>query len=356
MRCRNTSSSVERRTRTLSGHESSLVERVRRSVAVGRVQQDSIGQRLDALDDSVGPVAQVVRPAAVVEAQLDDLPGRVLLDERARRALGDDLPVVHDDEAVAELLGLVHVVGREQKRHTLPLEAVEPVPDDVTRLRVEAGRRLVEEQHLGLVDERARDRQPALHAARERLDLVVRALRELDEVEELVGARAEVLPGQPEVAAVDDDVLADGQLHVERVLLRHDAEPRADLRAVAGGIDVEHAQRPLRDGRDAPDHAHRRRLARAVRAEEAERLAALQVEVDRVDGDEVAEALHEIACLDQRSAVRGHPRNVSYPAAASVRPSSPRRRGRSASTSAASLSNTASSRRRSQSSTTSRLP
>ena len=39
-------------------HESSLVQRVRRSVAVGRIQQDSIGQRLDALDDSVGPVAQ----------------------------------------------------------------------------------------------------------------------------------------------------------------------------------------------------------------------------------------------------------------------------------------------------------
>ena len=36
------------------------------------------------------------------------------------------------------------------------------------------------------------------------------------------------------------------------------------------------------------------RLARAVRAEEAERLAALDVEVDPVDGDEVAEALDEI--------------------------------------------------------------
>ena len=102
------------------------------------------------------------------------------------------LPVVHDDEPVAQLLGLVHVVRREDERHALPLQAVEPLPDDVPRLRVEAGRRLVEQQHLRLVDERARDREAALHAARQRLDLVVRALGELDELEQLVGARAEL--------------------------------------------------------------------------------------------------------------------------------------------------------------------
>ena len=41
---------------------------------------------------------------------------------------------------------------------------------------------------------------------------------------------------QPEVAAVDQQVLADRQLGVERVLLGHDAEPRADLRAVGARV------------------------------------------------------------------------------------------------------------------------
>jgi hypothetical protein len=88
----------------------------------------------------------------------------------ARRALGDDAAAVHDHEPVAELLGLVHVVRGEHERHALLLQPVQPLPQHVPRLRVEPGGRLVEQQHLGLVDQRPRDREPALHAARERID------------------------------------------------------------------------------------------------------------------------------------------------------------------------------------------
>ena len=140
------------------------------------------------------------------------------------------------------------------------LQPEEPVPDDVARLRVEPGRGLVEQQHLRVVHERPGDRQPSLHPARQRLDLVVGAFAQLDEIDELVRPPAEVAPGQAEVAAVDDDVLADRQLHVQRVLLRHDAEPRADVRALRHRIQAEDAQRSRRRRRDAPDHSHRRRL------------------------------------------------------------------------------------------------
>ena len=80
---------------------------------------------------------------------------------------------VHDHEPVAQLLGLVHVVGGEHQRDALTLELVEALPQQVARLRVEPGGRLVEQQQLGLVDQRAGDREPALHAARERVDAVV---------------------------------------------------------------------------------------------------------------------------------------------------------------------------------------
>ena len=88
----------------------------------------------------------------------------------ARRTLGHDLGLVHDDQPVAQLLGLVHVVRGEHERHALLLEPVQAVPEQVARLRVEAGRRLVEQQQVGLVDQRAGDRQPPLHAARQRVD------------------------------------------------------------------------------------------------------------------------------------------------------------------------------------------
>ena len=62
------------------------------------------------------------------------------------------LPAVHDHEAVAQLLGLFHVVRREHGGDALPLQLVEALPQQVPRLRVEAGGGLVEQQQLGLVD------------------------------------------------------------------------------------------------------------------------------------------------------------------------------------------------------------
>ena len=58
--------------------------------------------------------------------------------------------------------------------------------------------------------------------------------------------------------------------------------------------------------RDAADHPHRRALPRAVRAEEAERLARADVEVDPVDRDEVAEALDEAAWIMEPFSPRAH--------------------------------------------------
>ena len=100
--------------------------------------------------------------------------------------------------------------------------------------------------------------------------------------------------------------------------------------SVARRVETEHAQRPVGDRRDAADHPHRRRLARAVRPEEAERLAALEVEVDPVDGDEVVEALDQTARLDERMPVAAHGLHVSHALRVCERPSSPRRRARSA--------------------------
>ena len=238
------------------------------------------------------------------EPELGDLARRVLLDELARRPLGDDLRLVHDDEPVAQLLRLVHVVGRQDERHAALLEPVQPLPEQVPGLRVEPGRRLVEEQDRRLVDERACDRQAPLHPARQRLDLVVRTFGELRELEELVGPARGLGSLEAEVPAVDHEVVADGDLGVERVLLGHDAEAAADPRTVGLGVEVEDAERPVGHRRDARDHAHRAGLPGAVGPEEAEALALGDVEVDRVDRGERAEALGQATRVDERGGGR----------------------------------------------------
>src|SRR5207248_7442424 len=103
---------------------------------------------------------------------------------------------------------------RQDERYAALLEAVQAVPEEVPGLRVEPGSGFVEKQQRRLVDQRPRDRQAALHAARERLDAIVASLRQLHEVEQLVRSPARFAPRQVEVPAVDDEVLADRQLRV----------------------------------------------------------------------------------------------------------------------------------------------
>src|ERR1044072_8430471 len=97
------------------------------------------------------------------KAQPYALTRRLAADQVARRALGDDLRLVHHDEAVAQLLRFVHVVRGQDQRPPALIEAEEAVPDGGARLWVEARRRLVEQEDVGAVDERPRDREAALH-------------------------------------------------------------------------------------------------------------------------------------------------------------------------------------------------
>ena len=94
------------------------------------------------------------------------------------------------------------------------------------------------------------------------------------------------------------------QLLVQLIGLRHHADPRADLLAVGGRVESEDRQLALGHRRDAADHAHRRRLAGAVGAEEAERLASVHLDIDPVDGGEVTEALHELRAEINGSSMR----------------------------------------------------
>ena len=289
VRRRKTSSRLDRRTSARLDRDLALVDLLERVLAVGGVEQQPIRQLLDPIGQAV-ELAVEVGADGIGDAQLEHLPRGVLVDQLPRRALGHDLRLVHDDEVVAQLLRLVHVVGRDDQRRPAPLQLVEALPQQVPRLRVEAGRRLVQDDQLRLVDERAGDRQAPLHAAGQRLDLVLGALVELDELEQLVGALAGDVAGDVEVARVHLEVLAHRQLGVEVVDLRHHAQLRLDLARLGARIHADHAELALGDRAGARDHPHRARLARPVRPQEPERPARMHVEVDAVDREEAVRA------------------------------------------------------------------
>ena len=110
--------------------------------------------------------------------------------ELLARPLGADLAAVDDPDAVAEALGLLHVVGRVEDRHAAGPELGDGLEDRVAALGVDAHGRLVEEQEPWLVEQPDADVQAPLHPAAVVLDPVARAFGEPDEREHLVDPRS----------------------------------------------------------------------------------------------------------------------------------------------------------------------
>ena len=115
-------------------------------------------------------------------------PGLVL--ELERGALGDDPAVVDDDDVVGELVGLVEVLGGEEQGGAVAHEVAQHVPQLDAAARVEAGGRLVEEEHRRRGDQARGEVEPAPHAAGVVLDHLVAGLGQREPLEQLLGRRA----------------------------------------------------------------------------------------------------------------------------------------------------------------------
>ena len=119
------------------------------------------------------------------------------------------------------------------------------------------------------------------------------------------------LDGLPALAArdavevgEDEQVLLDGQRHVEVVELRRDSELCARLLRVGGQLEAEHVHVALVGDRLRREEAHRRRLPGAVRAEQADARAGRDVDVEAGHGGDLAVALDHAAELDRELAHR----------------------------------------------------
>ena len=179
---------------------------------------------------------------------------------------------------------------------------VDHFPELAARDRIDAAGRLVEEDDARLVEQRDRERQLLPPAERDRADELIGGVLEPEAREHPAGAVADVAIAQVVDAAVERDVLADGEVLVEREALAHVADVALDALGLAGDV-VSGDGRAAGGGREQTgQHPDRGGLAGAVRAEEAEHLAGADVEGDAVDGGEGAEAARQIGDVDREVA------------------------------------------------------
>ena len=195
--------------------------------------------------------------------------------ERAGSPLGDDLAAVDDPDPVGEAVGLLEVLRGQKDGHALVVgQPLDLLPERAPALRVEPGRRLVEEQDPGPVDERQGEVEPPLHAARVAADLAIGRLGEPDALDQLVAARASLGLRDTLQRRLQPHVLARGQVHVERRLLQRRADhasgpcrPRWRRRS------RRRARGPSGRRQQRRQHQHRGRLPGPVGPEEAVDLA-----------------------------------------------------------------------------------
>ena len=116
--------------------------------------------------------------------------------------------------------------------------------DQLGGVRVEVGGRLVEQQQLGVVQDRAGDRGALDHPARVGVDRVVGAAAQADGVQQLLDARVR----RAVQAGVEAQVLARGEVAVEQRRVAEEADPAADRPALVGQLVAEHASRCRRAG------------------------------------------------------------------------------------------------------------
>src|SRR3989440_7873221 len=102
---------------------------------------------------------------------------------------------------------------------------------------------------------------------------------------------------------VQIEILSDRELAVERERLRHVADIPTRLHVVGAHRLSKQFRRAFGYRQQAGQHLHGRWLAGAVRAEEAENLAARDAKAHMIDRDEIAKAAREPIRLDRRGLV-----------------------------------------------------
>ena len=115
---------------------------------------------------------------------------------------------------------------------------IDQVPELPARQRIDAGRRLVEDQQIRIVDQRAAQPELLPHAAGQLLCRPIGERREAGAVEQFGDAPLALVARLPEQAAEELDVLAHAEVGIEVLAeaLRHVGDARSRPRARCAGV------------------------------------------------------------------------------------------------------------------------
>src|SRR5882724_6532903 len=178
------------------------------------------------------------------------------------------LPSPRDDaQLLAQLLRLLHDVGREQDRFPAAAQVEHRVLHDLGVHRIEARERLVENQEVRVVQHGRDELHLLLHPLRQLIDAAQFPLGKSESLEPCLRSLARLPPVDALHLAEEDEHVEHAHLAVQSALLREIADP---LRVGAAAPRVPEYPHGAAVGRqNVHDHAYGGRLPGAVRPEQA---------------------------------------------------------------------------------------
>ena len=182
-------------------------------------------------------------------------------------------------------------MGGKDHRHALLAERPDLVPDHPPGLGVQAGGRLIQDEHLGVVHHGLGHHQAALHTTGQVVYLGVPFGLELGELQHLVDLGVDPGAGDAMELGVVLKVLIHVDVPVQHVVLGDHAYPVLHLPGVLDDVQAQHRGSPAGGMCEATQHAYDGGLASPVGPQQPEYLTAGYLQVHPVDGDQVAEAL-----------------------------------------------------------------
>ncbi len=217
------------------------------------------------------------------------------------------MPGAHDGDAVAERHGLGLVVRHVDHRGAEPaLDARDLGAHLHAQLRVEVGQRLVHQERLRVAHDGAAHGDALALAAGEVGRLALEVLLEVEDLRRLGDLAVDLTGVGLGELEREAHVVAHGHVRVQRVVLEHHRDVAIARRQVVDALAPDD-ELAVGDVLQTRDHAQRRRLPAARRADEDHELPVRDVEVDRLDRLEpVRVALGDLLELDL-----GHPVSLS---------------------------------------------
>ncbi len=206
---------------------------------------------------------------------------RLELRDRAER---DDLPTVDDGHPPAQFFGLTHQVRRVHHRAALFVEIVNDGPQFARIGQIERVGRLVQDQNRGIVDHRFAKGQLHFLAGRVCLHGPVDNLAEIQQLDDVRGLPGSGIGRNLVESTEKVEVLASGQFPIQPAFAhQHAADARADVVLGAPQIIAVDRRRPRRQQEERRQAFDERRLAGAVRSQQAERFTRENIQVDALE-------------------------------------------------------------------------